>query len=99
MLHRVIQTESEDVANGADVNHKGSDTGLALTPLHLAAVGNQTEIARFLIDKGDHLDTQGVTVQLPAPGRTWLKPIFSPGTSVLISQPAPEVKSKSLPMI
>ena len=53
------------VANGADVNHEGSDYGLALTPLHLAAIGNQTEVVRFLIDNGAHLDTQGVTEQTP----------------------------------
>jgi len=53
------------VANGADFNHKGSDHGLALTPLHLAAIGNETEIVRFLIDKGAHLYTQGVTSQTP----------------------------------
>ncbi len=53
------------VANGADVNHKGAVYGLKVTPLHLATIGNQTEIVKLLIDKGAHLDTQGGTGQTP----------------------------------
>ena len=53
------------VANGANVNHRGSDYGLALTPLHLAAIGNHSEIVTFLIDNGALLDVQGVTGQTP----------------------------------
>ena len=53
------------VSNGADVNHRGSDYGLALTPLHLAAIGNTTEVVGYLIDKGASVDTQGVTGQTP----------------------------------
>jgi len=49
MLHRVIQTESEDVANGADVNHKGSDTGLALTPLAWGLFEGSRESAVVLL--------------------------------------------------
>lgn len=53
------------VTSGADVNHKGNDYGLALTPLHLAAIGNDVEAASYLIDKGANIDVQGVTDQTP----------------------------------
>jgi ankyrin repeat protein len=44
---------------GANVNHAAAETGLSLTPLHLAAIGGDTDMVSLLFDAGAGLDLQG----------------------------------------
>jgi ankyrin repeat protein len=43
----------------ANIQHTAAKTGLSLTPLHLAAIGGDTEMVALLIDAGAELDAQG----------------------------------------
>lgn len=47
------------LAAGADVNHRGAETGLSLCPLHLAAVGGSEPMVTLLIEAGANPDAQG----------------------------------------
>jgi len=44
---------------GADPRHVSEDTGLRLTPLHLAAIGGDADIVQSLVDADANLDAQG----------------------------------------
>jgi len=44
---------------GADPRHISRDTGLRLTPLHLAAIGGDVGVVQMLVDAGADLDVQG----------------------------------------
>jgi len=44
---------------GVNVNHTAAETGLSLTPLHLAAIGGDTDMLSLLLDAGAGLDLQG----------------------------------------
>jgi len=46
------------LAHGADVNHVSRQRGLALTPLHLGAIGGSVEVVEALVNGGAQLDTR-----------------------------------------
>jgi ankyrin repeat protein len=43
---------------GADVNHVSKEHGLALTPLHLAAIGGSVEVVELLVKQGAKMDVK-----------------------------------------
>lgn len=50
---------------GADLNHVSLEHGLALTPLHLAAIGGSVETVEMLVEHGAKLDVKGTIGTTP----------------------------------
>ncbi|HAQ36752.1 MAG: hypothetical protein CMF74_09540 [Maricaulis sp.] len=53
------------IAAGADVNHVSGENALSLTPLHLAAIGDNADIVALLLDAGADREPVGVMGATP----------------------------------
>lgn len=54
-----VGTVTALLAAGADANHTGKENGLALSVIHMAALGNSIEVAKLIANAGADLDAKG----------------------------------------